>query len=86
MGALDISTIILATLAIVASLINAIVWLVKSKRQQETYNDKSQWDLINKLVSSIVKKQENTCKSLEKVRKELKEINEKFNQKNLKQH
>lgn len=82
MGALDLTTIIIACIGIVSVVVSGIFSLMKSKRKQENTDDKEKWELINKLINNYNKKQEQMCKNITKVIKALndfkKEMREDF--------
>lgn len=69
MQTLDITTIILAVISVVSNVLSALFALIRRKEKQEAKNDKAQWELTNKLINNLIKKQDDTCKTLTAIAK-----------------
>lgn len=64
MATLDITTIILAVISVVSNVLSALFALLRRKEKREDKTSKEQWELTNKLINNLLKKQSAMCKTL----------------------
>lgn len=72
MNGLDLTTIIISTITLITLLVNVIYKCIKNNQYKDTNNDKKQWETIDKLITGLLNKQEEMCKTLTKMFRRIK--------------
>lgn len=74
MQTLDITSIIISCITLATLIINVIFSAIKRSQDKDTNNDSKQWDTIDKLITGLLNKQEEMCKTITKMFKRIKKI------------
>lgn len=74
MQPLDITTIIISCITLATLIINVIFSAIKRSQDKDSNNDSKQWDTIDKLITGLLNKQEEMCKTITKMFKRIKKI------------
>lgn len=74
MTSLDITSIILSCITLATVITNAIFSSIKRSQYKDSNNDKKQWETIDKLITGLLNKQEEMCKTLTKMFRRIKKL------------
>lgn len=74
MNGLDITSIILSCVTLITLIVNVIYQGVKQAQKKDYNNDIKQWETIDKLITGLLQKQEDMCKTLTKMFRRIKKI------------
>lgn len=74
MNGLDITSIILSCITLITLIVNVIYQGVKQSQKKDYNNDIKQWETIDKLITGLLQKQEDMCKTLTKMFRRIKKI------------
>lgn len=74
MNVLDLTTIILAAITLITLLVNVIYKSIRQVQSKDFNNDKKQWETIDKLITGLLNKQEEMCKTLTKMFRRIKKL------------
>lgn len=72
MQTLDITSIIISCITLATLIINVIFSTIKRSQDKDNNNDIKQWDTIDKLITGLLNKQEEMCKTITKMFKRIK--------------
>lgn len=76
MNSLDITSIILSCITLISLIINLIFSTIKRVQNKDSDNDIKQWETIDKLITGLLNKQEEMCKTLTKMFRRIKKMEE----------
>lgn len=76
MTTLDITSIILSCITLATVITNAIFSTIKRSQYKDNNNDIKQWETIDKLITGLLNKQEEMCKTLTKMFRRIKKMEE----------
>lgn len=74
MESLDITSIVISCITLITLLVNVIYKGIKNNQIKDGNNDKKQWDTIDKLITGLLNKQEEMCKTLTKMFRRIKKL------------
>lgn len=74
MNVLDLTTIILSAITLITLLVNVIYKSIRQVQSKDFNNDKKQWETIDKLITGLLNKQEEMCKTLTKMFRRIKKL------------
>lgn len=74
METLDITSIVISCITLLTLLVNVVYKSIKNNQIKDTNNDKKQWDTIDKLITGLLNKQEEMCKTLTKMFRRIKKL------------
>lgn len=74
MESLDVTSIVISCITLITLLINVIYKGIKNNQIKDGNNDKKQWDTIDKLITGLLNKQEEMCKTLTKMFRRIKKL------------
>lgn len=74
MTSLDITSIILSCITLATVITNVIFSSIKRSQYKDSNNDKKQWETIDKLITGLLNKQEEMCKTLTKMFRRIKKL------------
>ena len=74
MGTLDITSIVISCITLLTLLVNVVYKSIKNNQNKDFNNDKKQWETIDKLITGLLNKQEEMCKTLTKMFKRIKKL------------
>lgn len=74
MNGLDLTTIIISAITLITLLVNVIYKGIKEAQAKDSNNDKKQWETIDKLITGLLDKQEQMCKTLTKLFQRVKKM------------
>lgn len=74
MNGLDLTTIILSAITLITLLVNVIYKSIRQVQSKDFNNDKKQWETIDKLITGLLNKQEEMCKTLTKMFRRIKKL------------
>lgn len=76
MTTLDLTSIILSCITLATVITNAIFSTIKRSQYKDNNNDIKQWETIDKLITGLLNKQEEMCKTLTKMFRRIKKMEE----------
>lgn len=74
MNGLDLTTIIISSITLITLLVNVIYKIIRQVQSKDFNNDKKQWETIDKLITGLLNKQEEMCKTLTKMFRRIKKL------------
>lgn len=74
MNGLDLTTIIISSITLITLLVNVIFKIIRQVQSKDFNNDKKQWETIDKLITGLLNKQEEMCKTLTKMFRRIKKL------------
>ena len=74
MQTLDITSIIISCITLATLITNVIFSTIKRSQDKDSNNDSKQWATIDKLITGLLNKQEEMCKTITKMFKRIKKI------------
>lgn len=74
MNGLDLTTIIISSITLITLLVNVIYKIIRQIQSKDFNNDKKQWETIDKLITGLLNKQEEMCKTLTKMFRRIKKL------------
>ena len=74
MTTLDLTSIILSCITLATVITNVIFSTIKRSQYKDNNNDIKQWETIDKLITGLLNKQEEMCKTITKMFKRIKKI------------
>lgn len=74
MNGLDLTTIIISSITLITLLVNIIYKIIRQVQSKDFNNDKKQWETIDKLITGLLNKQEEMCKTLTKMFRRIKKL------------
>lgn len=74
MTSVDITSIILSCITLATVITNVIFSSIKRSQYKDSNNDKKQWETIDKLITGLLNKQEEMCKTLTKMFRRIKKL------------
>lgn len=74
MTTLDLTSIILSCITLATVITNVIFSTIKRSQYKDSNNDIKQWETIDKLITGLLNKQEEMCKTITKMFKRIKKI------------
>lgn len=74
MESLDITSIVISCITLITVLVNVIYKGIKNNQIKDGNNDKKQWETIDKLITGLLNKQEEMCKTLTKMFRRIKKL------------
>lgn len=77
MNGLDLTTIIISSITLITLLVNVIYKIIRQVQAKDFNNDKKQWETIDKLITGLLNKQEEMCKTLTKMFRRIKKLEKK---------
>lgn len=76
MTTLDLTSIILSCITLATVITNAIFSTIKRSQYKDNNNDIKQWETIDKLITGLLNKQEEMYKTLTKMFRRIKKMEE----------
>lgn len=74
METLDITSIVIGCITLLTLLVNVVYKSIKNNQNKDFNNDKKQWETIDKLITGLLNKQEEMCKTLTKMFRRIKKL------------
>ncbi len=74
METLDITSIVISCITLLTLLVNVVYKSIKNNQNKDFNNDKKQWETIDKLITGLLNKQEEMCKTLTKIFRRIKKL------------